>query len=76
MLEEKLPIENIKKPDFPNTYLTRKEVCKLLQISLPTLNDWAKQEYIKSRKIGNKVLYKPQDIDSAVNFQYKFKRNL
>ena len=47
-------------------YLSRDEVADLLKISLPTLNQWSKQGMIKSYKIGNRVLYKKDEIETAV----------
>lgn len=49
-----------------STYLTRVEAAKLLQISLPTLNDYTKRGIISSYKIGSNVRYKPSDIESAL----------
>lgn len=56
-------IEQTKK----DKYLTRKEVIKLLKISLPTLNDWTKRKLITAKKIGTRVLYKESDIEAALN---------
>jgi excisionase family DNA binding protein len=60
---------NIKK------YLNRFEVADLLKISLPTLNNWSKDGTIQSYRIGNRVLYKAEEIDQAVksvkNIKYK-----
>lgn len=47
-------------------YLTRKEVAKLLRVTLPTLHDYTKLGWIKSYKIGNRVLYKEVDVHNAV----------
>jgi len=57
-------------------YLSRDEVCQLLKITLPTLNDWSKLGRVQSYKIGNRVLYKQQEIENALNqvSNMKFKR--
>ena len=57
-------------------YLTRKEVAKLLKISLTTLNDWSKQGIVQAYRIGNRVLYKKKEIvDSVSKVQsFKYKR--
>ncbi|PRY08868.1 excisionase family DNA binding protein [Pontibacter ummariensis] len=58
------------------TYLTRAEAAKLLQISLPTLNDYTKRGVISSYRIGANVRYKFSDIESALqerNFTTKRK---
>lgn len=47
-------------------YLTRIEAAKLLQISLPTLNDYTKRGIISSYKIGSNVRYKPSDLEQAL----------
>lgn len=56
-------------------YLSRKEVAKLLKISLTTLNDWSKQGIVQSYRIGNRVLYKRNEIESSIskvkNIKYK-----
>lgn len=52
-------------------YLTRGQVSKLLQISLPTLHDYTKRGFLTSYRIGFKVRYKSSEIDTAlreVNF--------
>ena len=57
-------------------FLTRKEVAKLLKISLTTLNDWSKQGIVQAYRIGNRVLYKKKEIvDSVSKVQsFKYKR--
>src|SRR5215510_1703776 len=47
-------------------YYSRKEVAKLLKITLPTLHDWTKLGYLKSYKIGTRVLYKPNEVKEAL----------
>jgi excisionase family DNA binding protein len=48
-----------------NEYLTRKEVAKLLNISLPTLNEYTKRSLLKSYKMGARVLYKKSEVETA-----------
>ena len=55
----KSPTENIQ-------YLTRGEVSKYLQISLPTLHSYVKQGLIKSYRIGGKVRFKQEEVDQAL----------
>ena len=78
IIENKLEelFQKERKRDLTNTFLSRKEVCKMLQISPPTLSEWSKQGLIKSQKIGNRVIYRAEDVDTAVTVQYKFRRNL
>jgi excisionase family DNA binding protein len=47
-------------------FLSRAEVSNLLKISLPTLHDWTKQGWLQSYKIGNRVLYKLQEVEEAL----------
>ncbi len=53
---------NEQKPDL----ISRKEVATLLKITLPTLHEWTKLGWLKSYKIGNRVLYKPHEVMEAV----------
>ena len=59
-----------------SSYLGRSEVCELLKISLPTLNDWTKLGRLKSYKIGNRVLYRQDEIEDSLSqvSSLKFKR--
>ena len=47
-------------------YLTRKEVAALLQITLPTVNDWTRKGVLKAYKIGKRVYYKPLEVSAAM----------
>lgn len=47
--------------------LTRKETAKILCVSLPTLHDWTKTGIVIAHRIGNRVLYKPDEISDALN---------
>jgi excisionase family DNA binding protein len=49
------------------TLLSRKQTAKLLCISLPTLHHWTKSGVIKAYRIGNRILYKLQEINSSLN---------
>jgi excisionase family DNA binding protein len=73
--------EKIKKESKPQElgrklpYLNRFEVAELLKISLPTLNNWSKTGIVQSYRIGNRILYKAEDIEQAIqsvkNLKYK-----
>jgi hypothetical protein len=69
--KESKPKESGKKP----VYLNRFEVVELLKISLPTLNNWSKSGIVQSYRIGNRVLYKLEEIEDAIqsvkNLKYK-----
>lgn len=49
-----------------SSFITRQDVSKLLKISLPTLNEWTKLGWLQSYKLGNRVLYKQDEIEEAV----------
>ncbi|SFE98711.1 helix-turn-helix domain-containing protein [Sunxiuqinia elliptica] len=57
------------------TYLSRIETAKILKVSLPTLNEWTKQGIISAYRIGNRILYKPDEIEESLkqvcNLKYK-----
>ena len=45
-------------------YITRKETASHLKISLPTLQEWTKLGILKSIKIGNRVLYRSDIVET------------
>jgi len=47
--------------------LTRKDTAKLLCISLPTLHEWTKSGIIKAHRIGNRVLFKLEEVNEALD---------
>jgi hypothetical protein len=55
------------KPTTDGEYLTRREVCKRLKISLTTLHNYSKLGILNPLQIGGKILYKAQQIDYAVS---------
>lgn len=65
LLDSRLKKEVSPKQD-KSTYVTRLEVCNLLKISLPTLHDWTKLKWLQSYKIGNRVLYKLEEVEEAI----------
>lgn len=76
VLEERLKQESKAKESGKRLdYLTRFEVVEILKISLPTLNNWSKSGIVQSYRIGNRILYKSEDIEKAIhlvkNLKYK-----
>ncbi len=53
-------------PILPPKYLTRKEVAKILKISLVTLSDWNKKGILKPYRLGNLIRYKQSELDQAL----------
>lgn len=54
------------KEEEPNKLMSRKDVADYLQISLPTLSEWTKMGWLRSYKIGNRVLYKSKEVDNSL----------
>lgn len=75
-LESRFKVNEVQsKVQSNQKYLSRVEVAKLLKISLPTLNEWTKIGHLQSYRIGNRVLYKTEEIDESLskvmNLKYK-----
>jgi excisionase family DNA binding protein len=45
---------------------SRKEACKTLQISLPTLHKYIRLGIVKGHRVGNRVLITEEDINNAL----------
>ncbi len=76
VLDEKLKTQPPKEPNNKKlSYLSRTEVAKILRVSLATLHDWSKQGIVQSYRIGNRVLYKQDEIEKSLvtvaNLKYK-----
>lgn len=67
VVENKISKLSPPKHQNPNVLLSRKETAKLLCVSLPTLNEWTKTGIVKAHRIGNRVLYKEQEVLDALN---------
>lgn len=55
-------------------YRTRKETATMLNISLPTLNEYTKKRILTGYRVGVRVLYKQSEIESAL-VKMKFARD-
>lgn len=76
VVEEKLcQLPKYEKPKSKAVYLGRVEVAEMLKISLPTLNEWSKLGTLQSYRIGNRILYKAQEVEESLsavkNLKYK-----
>ena len=60
-----VPNQNVEQKQ--NQLLTRKQTADFLCISLPTLHDWTKTGIVKAHRIGNRVLYKIDEINNSLN---------
>jgi excisionase family DNA binding protein len=54
------------RPETAPKYLTRKEVCELLKISLPTLFHYTTQGVITGSRVGTRILYDEASVREAV----------
>ena len=65
VLEKKLKAL-LPQPKSDLKFLSRKETAKLICISLPTLHEWTKTGIIDAHRIGNRVLYKLEEVNQAL----------
>ena len=62
-------LDGIKKdfqPKEPTEYLTRKEVQKMLNINMGTLDNWTKHGKLKAYGLGARIYYKRHEVDNAL----------
>ena len=52
-------------PKTPTQYLTRKQVAKMLDINLTTLNNWTNKGVLFSYGIQGRVYYKRDEVERA-----------
>ena len=70
IVEEKLRQFKPANPMPPQTnskYLSRKEVCELLKISMATLHYWTKDGILQGYRIGGRVLYKAAEVVDSLH---------
>lgn len=53
-------------PPPPEELLTRVETAKQLHVTLPTLRDYTRRGYVKGYRMGNRVLYKRNEVLDAL----------
>ena len=53
-------------PKTPTQYLTRKQVAKMLDINLTTLNNWTNRGALISYGIQGRVYYKRDEVEKAI----------
>ena len=72
IVEQLLPAMANKEP----RYYTRVETAQLLHVTLPTLHRLTKDGLITAKRVGNRILYEAEAIDSAVaeNRTFKYRR--
>lgn len=62
----KLELSKEFQPKEPTKYLTRLEVCELLQIDLSTLHRWRKDKVLTAYGIQNRVYFKRNEIEELI----------
>jgi excisionase family DNA binding protein len=60
------------KQEKQESYLTFKEVAKLLQLSLPTLHEYCKSGLIPSYRLGRNIRFKRSEIDHIITKGLRF----
>jgi len=53
-------------PKQPSEYMTRLEVKELFKVNLSTVHNWTKKGKLKAYAIGNRVLYKREEVERAL----------
>lgn len=56
----------LKAQEPPVKYRTRKEVCELLKVSLPTLDTYVRTGVIVGKRIGTRILFDEASVQAAV----------
>ena len=65
-ISETLTISEKQAKQPEDSFLTRCETAKVLRISLMTLQKYTELGLVRSRRIGNRVLYSSEDVQTAV----------
>lgn len=67
-------------PQGSGEYITRREVCNRLKISLATLHSYTKDGTLNGYRIGGRVLYRLAEVEQSIkaiqSFKYKHGRAL
>ena len=60
------PLQELKKPEEPKRYLTRHDMSSLLRLSLVTVDKYTRLGTLQGQKIGNRILYAPEEAERAL----------
>ena len=60
-------IKEVKKQYYSSKILTREETSKYFKVSLKTIDLWARDKIIIPHKVGNKVYYRFDELQVAIN---------
>jgi len=58
-------VSNIQLKSNPE-FITSKDACVILGVTLPTLLDWRKRKIISAYRIGNKIRFKKSEIENSL----------
>ena len=61
---------NLKQSDDDKQFYTREETAKMLNISLTSLYNWAKQGILIPQKIGHRVYYSKSEVYSKLQINF------
>lgn len=64
----------IPQPKEEETLLRRKEVAKLLSVSLVTISDWMKTGKLPYHRINTRIFFKKSEVMEAIEIKQKYKR--
>ncbi len=53
-------------PKMPTEYLSRTEVSEILKCDISTVHNWTVKKKLKAYGIGNRVLYKRNEVEAAI----------
>lgn len=59
-------LQEVQPKEETERFLTRKQACEMLHISLPTLARYLDQGIVKGSKIGNRVIIDQKEINNAL----------
>ncbi|WP_421807422.1 helix-turn-helix domain-containing protein [Flagellimonas sp.] len=52
--------------NFSWSYVPRRLILELLDVSVMTLDEWDRKNILKKRKIGGKVYYKLEEVEAVL----------
>lgn len=61
--------EEIVKEEFENELLTRKQVQRIFNVSLPTLTRWGEKNILPCLRMNRSIRYKVSDVQKALQLK-------
>lgn len=53
--------------DSEPEFFTRQDVCRILHLSLPTVDRYTRIGILEGKKVGNRILYSKESLEKALN---------